>query len=247
MIDTHTHILPAVDDGSKSSEMSLEMLKMAVDSGITEIIATPHVMEIHTALAWQDIVSEVDKLQLLATTAGITIKVHPGAELEMNWELLDLFKSTDGMVPYGLAGSKYVLIELPASMIPSYADEFWFELRLCGLTPILAHPERHAGLMAKPEILNKWKKAGLLLQCNAGSLTGLYGSTAKKNVEYLIAQDYVDFMASDAHNNGRRNTDMSECIQLLESRFGREYKQRLLQANVQAILIDAQARACSNM
>lgn len=228
MIDIHTHILPALDDGSPDLPTSLEMLTTASASGITNIVATPHVIEKYTALSWSSILEAVAALQKSASYNGIPIKIHPGAEIEMNWELLDLIASKPNSTDYGLAESSYVLIELPASMLPNYAEEFWFELRVCGRIPVLAHPERHTTLMQHPTILDKWKKEGLLLQCNSGSLTGLYGSQAQSNIEHLISKDYVDFIATDAHNNAKRNTDITECRLLLESKFGVAYAEKVL-------------------
>lgn len=232
MIDIHTHILPAIDDGSPDAETSTAMLAMAEQCGVTDIIATPHVIELHNALPWSTILDKTQALQNYARTQGFSVNIHSGAELEMNWELLDLLQGTD----YCLAGSKYVLIELPASMVPNYVDDFWFEVRLLGLTPILAHPERNNILMQDIRIVDKWKKEGLLMQANAGSLTGVYGSTARKNIEYLISRDYVDFIASDAHNLLRRNTDLSECKAVLVERFGEQYADRVLKSAQQNIL-----------
>mgnify|MGYP003587122611 CR=1 FL=1 len=246
MIDVHTHVLVAIDDGAQDLDVSLDMLRAAELSGVTDIIATPHVIEKHTALKWQQIVSLVDELQAISINKGINIKIHPGAELEMNWDILDILEKTDGIAPYGLAGSQYLLVELPASMIPSYADDFWFEVRMYGMTPVLAHPERHTELMSKPHILERWKKEGLLLQCNTSSLTGLYGSTIKRNLEYLIERDYVDFVASDAHNNKRRNTDVRECLTILESRYGNAYKNKITQIGQEKILADAKMRTQKN-
>lgn len=229
MIDIHTHVLPAVDDGSPDLRTSLDMLTIAAKCGTTDIIATPHVIEKYNALSWEAILEKVAILQKYAVDNGIPIKIHPGAELEMNWELLALLTNKANSSDYGLAGSNYVLIELPASILPMYAEEFWFELRLSGRIPVLAHPERHAALMRQTALLDKWKKEGLLLQCNTGSLTGLYGSTVQGHIEYLIGKDYVDFIATDAHNNIWRNTDISECRALLEHKFGIDYAERVLQ------------------
>lgn len=237
MIDIHAHILPSVDDGAANEQMALEMLRTAEAKGTKAIIATPHVIEAYNALSWQEIVARTESLQQLALAEGLNIKIYPGAELEMNWELLELINEPKKSFTYCLAASEYILVELPASMIPSYAEEFWFELRVCGLRPILAHPERHMPLMQQRKTLDNWKANGLLLQCNAGSLTGLYGTTAKKNLQYLLDKGYVDFLASDAHNNARRHTDMSQCPPILEELVGSCCMRKILFDTPQEILL----------
>lgn len=235
MIDIHAHILSGVDDGSTDLATSLEMLKIAVDNGTTAIIATPHIIEKNKSLSWSEIVIRTQELQQQATLSGLQIKIYAGAELEMNWDLLDLLKDNSDR-PYCLAGSNYLLIELPGSMVPRYADEFLFELKIRGLIPVLAHPERHLMLMDDLVMLKRWKSAGVLLQCNAGSFTGLYGETAKRHAEYLLNNNLVDFIASDGHNTLHRNTNLSKCARVVESVHGKELVQQLFSSSAEKIL-----------
>lgn len=209
MIDIHSHILPMVDDGAPDLSTALEMLDIAEQNGTVAMFATPHVIEKHTSLAWSEILVRTNELQQQALLSGLKIKIYPGAELEMNWDLLPLLADKGH---YCLAGSNYLLLELPGSMIPLHADEFLFELKIRGVTPIIAHPERHPALMGDAATLRRWKNTGSLFQCNAGSFAGLYGEVVKRNVEHLLQEELVDFIASDAHNSLRRNTNMSPCV-----------------------------------
>ena len=235
MIDIHAHILSGVDDGSTDLAASLEMLKIAVDNGTTSIIATPHIIEKNKSLSWSEIVIRTQELQQQATLSGLDIKIYAGAELEMNWDLLDLLKDSSDR-PYCLAGSNYLLIELPGSMVPRYADEFLFEVKIRGMIPILAHPERHLMLMDDLAMLKRWKSSGVLLQCNAGSFTGLYGETAKRHAEYLLNEKLVDFIASDGHNTLHRNTNLSKCVRVIEEVHGKELVQQLFITRAEKIL-----------
>lgn len=236
MIDIHAHILPAVDDGSPSLATSIEMLRIAEDNGVREIIATPHIIEIHKALSWSEILIRTQELQQRAQMSGLKIKIHAGAELEMNWDLLALLEqgTTTNAPSYCLAGSRYLLLELPGSSIPKYADEFLFEVQIRGFIPILAHPERHPLLMDNLLMLGRWRQSGLLVQSNAGSFTGLYGERAKRNVEYLLAEQLVDFVASDAHNVLHRTPAMLKCAHRLTELSGHDA--------VQSLMYDAPAR-----
>ena len=236
MIDIHAHILPAVDDGASDLGIALEMLTTAEACGVTDIIATPHILDKYTALPWGKIVAQAVQLQSQARSSGLKINIHPGAELEMNLETLTLPEYTGLNHPYALAGSYYVLVELPGSMIPHYADDFWHSLHSRGLLPILAHPERHMPLMQQPRVLDSWRANGLLIQCTANSLTGAYGSKAQKYCEWLLTAGYIDFFATDAHDNQRRSTNLRPCVELLSRYLDAPSINKLLYTNPKNIL-----------
>ena len=91
-IDIHSHIIPGVDDGSRDMETSIALLKMAAENGTTDIIATPHVIDVSTTLTWDAIRRHVEELQKIADEQEIPIRIYPGAETELNWDLLELIR-----------------------------------------------------------------------------------------------------------------------------------------------------------
>ena len=113
-IDIHSHIIPGVDDGSPDLETSLGLLRMAAENGTTDIIATPHVIDVSTTLTWDAIRRYVEALQKEADDRGIPIKIHPGAETELNWDLLELIRQDHSA--FCLAGS-------PDAAAPSGRDD----------------------------------------------------------------------------------------------------------------------------
>ena len=123
MLDTHTHILWNIDDGSKNQCMSLQMLEIAARSGTKAIFATPHVIERANKPSWEEIKEKTQQLRQLCAEAQIDIMLYPGAEVQMNWELLPELGAAGA---YCLNGGRYLLVELPAAEIPAYADEFWY-------------------------------------------------------------------------------------------------------------------------
>ena len=197
LLDTHTHILWNIDDGSKNQCMSLQMLEIAARSGTKAIFATPHVIERANKPSWEEIKEKTQQLRQLCAEAQIDIMLYPGAEVQMNWELLPELGATGA---YCLNGGRYLLVELPAAEIPAYADEFWYELELKGIMPILAHPERYQQLRENPDLLLLWRRRGMLMQCNSGSFTGMFGSSVCENAKVLLANGLVDLLGSD----GRR-------------------------------------------
>jgi protein-tyrosine phosphatase len=138
MIDFHSHILPGVDDGSKDFETSLKMIRNSIDEGVECICATPHfIPEEH------EITREIYNLkleQLKCSTIGDHIQVISGLEVYINPTLPKLYKENK---IWCINDKKYMLIELPMNQFPIYTEEVFYELRILGVTPILAHPERN--------------------------------------------------------------------------------------------------------
>lgn len=228
MIDIHSHILWQVDDGSQSFDMSCKMLRKAADSGTRVIFATPHVIENYGEDDWQDAKARAARLSRYCEEEKLGLKVILGAEVMMNWDLLP-FLGRGGACCMG--DTPYMLVELPMHEIPVYADAFWHELELKGIRPILAHPERYRRLDAKRELLLKWRGKGLLLQVNAGSVTGMWGDKAAGAARELILRGLCDFLGSDAHRDAGRDTDMSKAAAKIRSFAGDSALQRLAEEN----------------
>lgn len=236
MIDIHSHILPGVDDGSPDLETSLLMLKMAADNGTKSIIATPHVIESRNVLTWDRIKKLSEHLQTEAEKACIDIKIYPGAEVELNYEMLEYIKSGKNM--YGLAESRYILIETPMLQMPVNLEDMIYELQLTGRCPILAHPERQRELMKKPEVLLNMLRKGVLTQSNGTSITGSFGAEIKHNVDLLLRNKMVTFVASDAHNCKNRKTSLFHAKEVLTDMLGQTEMLSLTGLNQKYIIED---------
>lgn len=237
MIDIHTHILDGIDDGAKNMEDSLALLRMAAESGTTDIIATPHIIEGANHTDWQTIIQKTESLNRNAQDAGIPIRVYAGAELEMNWDILSLLKT--GQEDYCLAGSRYALIELPANSVPNYADEFLYEVQIKELIPIIAHPERNRYLAKHPRMLHQWLKNGALVQCNICSFTGKFGADVKNFAELLLKNNIVHFLGTDAHSVEHRHTDTSAGMEALSKKVDAAALKAITCTNPRAIITDA--------
>lgn len=233
-IDIHSHILPGVDDGSKDLETSLALLKIAVAGGTTDIIATPHVLDANSALTWDAIQYRVETLQKEANQHHIPIRIYPGAETELNWDLLELIR--ENRSSFCLAGSRYLLMEMPSLALPPHLDELIYELQLMEIVPVLAHPERQMQLMEQPQKLLELLKKGCLTQCNGGSLTGVFGLKVHDNVHMLLNQAMICFMGSDAHNLRHRNSDLQGAREKLTAYWGEGTAQEILTVRPNYIL-----------
>ena len=232
-IDIHSHIIPGIDDGAKDEAMALEMLKIAQKSGTGNIIATPHFVSGNNGYGFGAIIEKCKHLNRLAFDAGIRITVYPGCEVFIDPELL---RSLELGLIGTLAGSNYMLIELPMMNIPPYTDTVLYNLQLKGITPIIAHPERNIEIQYKPELTEAYTDRGILLQVNSGSITGIYGAEAKRTAIRLIKEGWVQFVASDAHSDIRRTPDMTDAAMVITKRFGLDMSEKLFALNALRII-----------
>jgi len=197
MIDMHSHIIPMVDDGSRSFEVTEKMLKSAVSSGFKGIFATPHYIT-EKSVRRGDMMNHFSKLKELAKSLGI--ELYLGNEVFVCPEIVDLVKT--GVVSC-MNDSRYLLMELPRHNEVNYLEDVIFELGTIGITPILAHPERYRFVHEDPESLYDLADKGVLFQLNSGSLLGDYGDGVKKIAKKLLKANVYQFMGSDAHHYDR--------------------------------------------
>ena len=234
MIDIHSHILPGLDDGSKSMEETLGIVRQLHEAGFKTVIATPHVIEGRDCLSPPEILATTEQVRQCVTEAGIPVEILPGAE---NYIFPDLAKwAGEGkLVTLGNTG-KYLLVEFPMLEIPNYTDQVFFELQVLGITPVLAHPERNKGLSEEPERLVDWAKKGILFQLDLRSVSGHYGPQPKLLAERMLQSDLIHLVGSDAHRVSRSEQAYLEVLQNVEEIVGEERVQDLTRHNPQTML-----------
>lgn len=233
LIDIHTHILPGIDDGSRSLEASLELLLGAAEIGIQVVFATPHIYfydKIRDTYAAG--VRKVVQLGKSAQEKQIPVSLGLGFEIflrpELPW-LPDLEKLTLGH------NGEYLLIELGLGQIPSFVEKSCFDLSLNGMTPILSHPERNLISSSQLSILERLVHQGVKLQIEAAALVGLAGKELRGACQILLQKDLVSFVASDAHNEERNFEPMQEAFFQVQRGFGQEKALQLFRENPKEI------------
>lgn len=234
MYDLHSHILPGVDDGARDLETALEMARLAVDKGITTLAATPHW---DLVFDWKLIKQRVEELAVCFQQENISLKLVPGAELFMDYNLVNLSKE---QIPTYNNNGQYCLLEFPMFEIPNYSDDVIFSLKVKGITPIIAHPERYKNVAEDPNLIKRWIDNGCLMQMNAGSVTGMFGERIQKISEILLEHQMVHIMASDAHSTGRRGFVLQEGADRVEALIGVEQKDLLVVGNPGAVVAGEQ-------
>ena len=215
MIDFHNHILPSVDDGSRSIDMSLSMLKYAQEQGITDVVNTVHFQHPKVEgmdISYNRIKNEVDKLQDALNQNDISVNIHIGSEVFFLPGLLKLINNPLATIGNG----NYMLIEFQTHQLPKDYKTQLFNLKMGGVTPIIAHPERYKPVQDNINIVVEWLAAGCLIQVDAGSPLGYLGEASKIASEKILKNEWCQILGSDSHNNNQRNFCLKESIELVQ-------------------------------
>lgn len=209
MIDLHSHILPGIDDGAKDMEMTLNMLKIAAKDGTKKIVATPHFYRGYYLNIYEEVVNLVKQVNDKAKENNLDIEIYPGQEIFINRQVIEDYK--EGIIK-GIADTRYMLIELPMDKMPKETFDILYELRIQGVVPVIAHPERYVYIIEKPHKINEFIKEGCLFQINSGSIKGIFGKKIQKTAEILINHRVCNFIASDAHTTRTRAPIIKEAL-----------------------------------
>lgn len=211
MVDIHTHILPHIDDGAESSKDTLAMLKELERSGIKKVVATPHYIWGRYENKYEDICSIGENIKIEAAKNAIDIEIIFGQEVFLDKHTIKLYKQE---IIKGINGTNYILLELPMKYLDFMVLDIIYELRLLGLKPIIAHPERYNFLIEDILKINDFIDEGCLFQIDAGSIEGIFGKSVKKTAEKLIKQGVCNFIASDVHSK-RRMADINHALSVV--------------------------------
>ena len=219
MIDLHNHIIPNLDDGSRSLEISLIMLQHAAGQGITDVVNTVHYQCPRMdgkRVEYNLVKGKVDKLQDELEKQGIPVTLHVGAEVFYLPNLMELKDNPLLTFSHG----KYMLVEFPFEQVPNGCREVFFQLTMAGVTPIVAHPERIKPIQKDLSIVRKFIRGGCVIQVDAGSLTGSLGSSAKKASLEILRQGCCHIIGSDAHDIHRRNFLLADALAIAKEILG---------------------------
>ena len=207
MIDLHSHILPGIDDGAPTLEVSLEMARQAVADGIETMACTPHIypgLYLNDALG---IKAARDALQAELSAQDIPLRLVTGADVHLVPGLLEGVRA--GQVPT-LNGTRYLLLEPSHHVAPPRFEETVFQLVAAGYTPVITHPERLTWIETHHDVFVQMIRQGAWMQVTAGALTGIFGTRAKYWAERFVGEGHTHILATDAHSSKRRRPCLSK-------------------------------------
>lgn len=192
MIDVHSHLLPGVDDGSPSIAASVPVLQRFAVDGVRRLVCTPHLEASRAARAPYE--------QYSTILAELRRAAPPDIRIDLGWEIMLDVPGADLRAPeLALAGSTAVLVEFPRTGVPPNSAEELFRLRMSGIVPVLAHPERYFG--STPEQVAAWRRAGAVMQLDVQALFGT-GRTTMAAMR-LVEAGLIDLFSSDNHGDSR--------------------------------------------
>lgn len=224
-MDFHNHILPGVDDGARDAGETRAALRAMHAAGVRLVIATPHLA---ASLAGDDrgaeyrarIARALDDARNVAAMEAPDLEVELGAEI-----MLDDLDASLSEPSSRLAGTRFALVEFSLFGVPPVASELLARLSAERWQPVLAHPERYAGLSHLT--LEGWHAAGTLLQVNAGSLLGDYGPDARRTAWALLRAGLVHYVCSDYHARGKFR--LAAALDAIEESGGRSQSEGLVE------------------
>lgn len=196
IIDIHNHILPGVDDGSRTIEESISLIKYLKSIGVKDIVLTSHYIK-GTKYEFNTLVRNNILKELKNALNDDEVNLYIGNEVYLGEEVINLYENHEIST---LNNSKYMLVELPLSSYSRNFPSILCELDNYGIVPIIAHPERYRFLQKNKNRINELLEFNCLLQINVDSLTGKYGNKAKKVAKWLLKNNLVQLVGTDTHH-----------------------------------------------
>ena len=230
MVDIHSHILPEVDDGPKSWDVSVAMCRAAAGDGITHMVATPHANDrYHYDRDYlQGLVSHLQQL------VGDAPKLLLGCDFHLSYDnLQDAYAHPDR---YVIAGTRYLLVEFSNYSVPQSTTDSFLKLGDHGITVIITHPERNPILRESLQRVVEWAEQGCVIQMTGSALTGFWGDRTRRAAQWLLEHQAVHVLATDAHDLEKRVPILSTSRDAAGEIVGDEIAEALVEGNPRAIL-----------
>lgn len=233
MIDFHSHILPNIDDGSFSTEETIEMLEEARKVGFTKIISTSHYIEEFYEFNEEYRTNLINNLKIETPD----IELFLGSEIYITDKLIKLLEEKQAST---INNSRYVLFELPMHAKSAYTKEIIYRLIEKNYIPIIAHPERYSYVQENSEYVKELHAMGALFQANYGSIIGMYGKKAEKTVKRLLKDNQIHFLGSDVHRSNQIYPKIPKIMKKLNKVISAEKIEELTTINPQKVLENAE-------
>ncbi len=231
MIDFHSHILPAIDDGPQSLLDSADMLDTSLALAFNTVVATPHLAEPLTPGYADQVGAAFRQVESLALSRGV--RLVQGYEVRLVPQLAARLEQGE---PITIGETKAVLVDLAIADWPLHAENSLFAMQVAGFQPILAHPERYPRIQNDPRLGSTLARRGVVLQVTIGSFANLFGRRSRRAAETLLRLGAVHLVATDAHSACGRLSAVRSGIIRLESLVGQDATRHLTETVPETLL-----------
>ena len=212
------------------------MCRIAVNDGIKKIIATPHVQNGLYDLDANKVLEKIHVLNQLLKQEGLDLVIFPGAEVHINDRLLDAEILRESSILTINGGKKYILLEFPFQWVPPKTEHIIFKLKSMGFTPILPHLERNFKIQRDPYMVRHFAEMGAILQVTAQSITGDFDAAPMKCALWMLKNNLVHVIASDAHSPLGRPPILSKAVKVVSDMLGEEAAKKMVLEHPRMIL-----------
>ena len=195
-IDVHAHLLPGLDDGSQTVAESVEIARRYVAAGYTDFHCTPHLWPGYEAYNPRFIAAQTVAMQAHLDAAGVKLRLHPGAEINLDMPLESMDASE---IPTFGMKRKFALFDFWSSDFPETFDRRVRLLQDLGLQPICAHPERIGVFQTDPALLDRLSERGIWFQGNLQCLADPPGRKTRDLVERWLKEKRYYLLGTDSH------------------------------------------------
>ena len=234
MIDVHNHLLFGIDDGSRSLEDSVLIIRKLSEIGITDIILTPHfITDSSYVSSRENNLILMEKLKNALDENNINVNLYLGNEIYIDREIEKLIYEKKISK---LNNTNYLLIELPMSGEWEGYQDVFMDLINDGYNVVLAHPERYNSFQADFDKIYELEEIGVLFQCNIGSVIGNYGRAAKKIIKRMLKEDLIYMFGTDIHRDKGDYNFLSDAKKIIRKYTSDEKMNDLLVNNAKKII-----------
>jgi protein-tyrosine phosphatase len=230
LIDIHSHVLYGLDDGARTIEDSVAMVRMAAKHGTTDLVATPHANPKYRF----NPETVQQRLAEVSAAAGNVLRLHSGCDFHLSYD--NIQDAIGNPRKYTINQQRYLMVEFSDLLIFNNTTEILSRLEEAGMTPVITHPERNGLLRQRIDQIAAWVEGGACVQLTAHSLLGEFGRRAMQFSRTLLDRRLVHFLASDAHDCERRPPRLDLVHAWMKEHYGDQLAELLCVTNPKATL-----------
>jgi protein-tyrosine phosphatase len=230
LIDIHSHVLYGLDDGARTLEDSVAMVRLAAEHGTTDLVATPHANPNYRFDP--QIVQE--RLAEVAEASANVLRLHAGCDFHLSYD--NIQDAIAHPRKYTINQCRYLMVEFSDLLIFANTPEIFSRLQDAGMTPVITHPERNGLLRQRIDQISAWVEGGACVQVTGQSVLGEFGRRAVEFSRALLDRQLVHFVASDAHDCEHRPPRLDLAHAWIKENYGEEWAEALCVANPKATL-----------